>query len=138
MHTMLHRATTLCLSLCSLLGCDAEDPCDPGQRFEHGACIVALPMQDHDASIDAARPSPPMDAAAACAQALEDALGMACAASSECGCAADYCAVMPGQTVGYCTLAGCEAEADDCPSGYTCFDLSSLGVMGVEPFCSRQ
>jgi hypothetical protein len=55
--------------------------------------------------------------------------GAACTTSgpdaSACPCApAGYCALMPGQTQGYCTATDCKANRSVCPSGWSCFDLS--------------
>jgi hypothetical protein len=47
---------------------------------------------------------------------------------SECTCEADYCAIMPGATEGFCTVTGCVEDPDKCPDGYMCFDLSPFGV----------
>ncbi|HEX5659152.1 MAG TPA: hypothetical protein VFX59_18290, partial [Polyangiales bacterium] len=50
--------------------------------------------------------------------------GAACKTDAECPCAANYCALMPGQTAGYCTKTGCKTDPSVCPSGWSCFDLS--------------
>jgi hypothetical protein len=42
----------------------------------------------------------------------------------ECGCGADYCAIQPGQSTGYCTAAGCTEDESVCPPDWSCFDLS--------------
>jgi hypothetical protein len=56
-----------------------------------------------------------------------DGFGAACkdaAASSDCTCKANYCALMPGQTQGTCTVSGCKQNPSLCPTGFSCFDLS--------------
>jgi hypothetical protein len=143
---MPHRALLWLLLFAPVEGCDPSEPCDPGQQIENSVCIDDAPSTSGsdgggggadaganttiDASVDAA-----LDASTECAQVLDDALGADCADQAGCGCAAPYCALMPGQTTGYCTTRDCDPEGDDCPGGYRCFDLSSLGVMGVPTFC---
>lgn len=57
--------------------------------------------------------------------------------SSDCPCApANYCAIMPGQSEGYCTAQGCKANPSICPSGWSCFDLSAFSP-GLQPICLR-
>ena len=43
---------------------------------------------------------------------------------------------MPGAAMGTCTVF-CNPDPDDCPDGHRCFDLSTLGVAGYEPFCIK-
>lgn len=43
---------------------------------------------------------------------------------SECGCDADYCAIVPGDEQGYCTRTGCLDDPSVCPEGWSCFDVS--------------
>jgi hypothetical protein len=43
---------------------------------------------------------------------------------SECGCEASYCALMPGQSEGYCTARDCLDDPSVCPQGWSCFDVS--------------
>lgn len=55
--------------------------------------------------------------------------GQACSDSqthSDCGCAADYCAVQPGHTSGFCTATGCKEDPSVCKAGWTCLDLSAF------------
>lgn len=54
---------------------------------------------------------------------------------SDCPCAANYCAIMPGQQQGYCTKTGCSGTSG-CPDGWSCFDLSRF-VPGQPAFCTR-
>jgi hypothetical protein len=53
---------------------------------------------------------------------------------TDCTCEADYCALMPGQTEGFCTVTGCVDDPDACPAGWECFDLSAF-VPGLN-FCN--
>jgi hypothetical protein len=127
----------LSLSWLWLCSCDAKQPCDPGQTYQQGLCLPTSA-----ANPDAATPKPndsgaqQTDAgdAATCAQDRDAELGSACTNNAECNCAAPFCAMMPGQATGVCTVY-CNPSPDDCPSGYKCFDLSALGVSGYKPFC---
>jgi hypothetical protein len=63
-------------------------------------------------------------------------LGDPCTLSTQCGEAADYCALMPGQSEGYCTPTGCASNGESCPDGWSCLDLS-LFSPGLPSICSR-
>lgn len=120
----MHR-NTLFLALCLCwAGCEADDPCDKDQVYEQGRCTARATDSGTDAASYAG------DAASCDASAL----GGECADASGCNCAAPYCAIMPGQTQGVCTRT-CTTMPDDCPDGYRCFDLSLVGVTGIDPFC---
>jgi hypothetical protein len=54
--------------------------------------------------------------------------------SSDCPCAADYCAIMPGQTSGYCTRSGCKDDPSVCPAEWSCFDVSAFQA-GAPAIC---
>jgi hypothetical protein len=56
-----------------------------------------------------------------------DGFGASCDDAADCRCKANYCALMPGQSQGVCTVRGCKAEPSICPSGYSCLDLSAFG-----------
>jgi hypothetical protein len=130
----------LTLGLVCCWSCDAKHPCDSDQTYQQGVCLPAAAS-----NTDAAAPKPKdsgaqqADAgdAAACTEDRSTELGKACANNDACNCAAPFCAVMPGQPMGVCTVY-CHPSPDDCPSGYKCFDLSALGVSGYEPFCIAQ
>jgi hypothetical protein len=69
--------------------------------------------------------TPPEQDAAACEAEIE--FGTACSDAvthAECGCEASYCALMPGQSEGYCTATGCLDDPSVCPEGWSCFDVS--------------
>lgn len=61
--------------------------------------------------------------------AAADVFGASCTDDSACACApADYCALMPGQSEGYCTARGCKEDPSVCPAGWSCFDLSAFSA----------
>jgi hypothetical protein len=62
--------------------------------------------------------------------------GAACQNDAGCSCRADYCAVMPGQTAGVCTVQGCKETPSLCPSGFSCLDLSAFGA-GLPSICTK-
>ena len=89
--------------------------------------------------IDAGAPmSTPDGGASACTLPGGDeaGFGAACKSSADCTCAASYCALQPGQSTGYCSKTGCSPDARECPSGWSCFDLSRF-VPGQPAFCAR-
>jgi len=128
--------------LCLVLGfaftaaCDASEPCGPGYTHVQGACIVTTAPATLDAGGSTEAGPATAAAADACSSPIDASIGVACTKNSECDCAAPYCAVMPGQSKGICTISGCSTTHDDCPSGYSCFDLSVFGVKDVAPFCA--
>jgi len=136
--------------LLTLLACEADEPCDEGEQHVQGACVVdddepaggtggkgAGGRDDAGtAGKDAGTTKPAEDSGmvAECDEDRAAILGKACSEDSACNCAAPYCAKMPGQMSGLCTVY-CEPDPDDCPEGYRCFDLSAIGVPGYDPFC---
>lgn len=98
--------------------------------FEFGDELVQPATAETNATAGASAP-PPVSEAAACTLPGGDArgFGATCAdseAHSDCSCEADYCAKMPGQTQGICTITGCKEDPSICPQGYRCFDLSAF------------
>lgn len=74
-------------------------------------------------------PTPDAGAPAAGGACGDEAFGTTCTTDADCGCeAAGYCALMPGQTTGYCTATGCKDDPSVCPSGWSCFDLSAFSA----------
>jgi hypothetical protein len=66
-------------------------------------------------------------------------LGAMCTTSGKsdaCNCAADYCALMPGQTEGYCTRTGCKEDPSVCPADWSCLDLSQF-LAGQPAICIK-
>jgi hypothetical protein len=66
----------------------------------------------------------------------EQGFGAACAADGDCTCAANYCAMMPGQTMGYCSKKGCKQDPRICPANYSCFDVSAFQA-GAPSICIK-
>ncbi|MDB4988223.1 MAG: hypothetical protein JWN04_3401 [Myxococcaceae bacterium] len=62
--------------------------------------------------------------------------GAPCKEQSDCTCEASYCALMPGQSMGYCSKTGCKTEPDLCPSDWTCFDVSQFAP-GQPSICTK-
>lgn len=62
--------------------------------------------------------------------------GAPCKAQMDCSCEANYCALMPGQSEGYCTTTECTMASKACPSGWSCFDLSRFAP-GQPAICTR-
>ena len=61
--------------------------------------------------------------------------GSTCTTDDDCTCgAASYCAIMPGQSEGFCTATGCVEDSSVCPAEWSCFDLSSFSP-GAPSFC---
>lgn len=107
--------------------CDSSD-CDPGQTYRDGLCYPdpdAAPAEGTaDAGTDAADAGT-IDAGAA--DAAVDAFahyGDVCEETAECEAPSNYCAIQPGETVGYCTHTGCVEDASVCPDDWSCLDLS--------------
>jgi hypothetical protein len=65
-----------------------------------------------------------------------DGFGASCQDAADCSCKANYCALMPGQSQGVCTVQGCKADPSICPSGYSCLDLSAFGP-SLPSICTR-
>jgi hypothetical protein len=65
-----------------------------------------------------------------------DGFGAPCRESSECTCTAHYCALMPGQSMGYCSKTGCKEDKSICPDAYTCFDISVFAP-GQPSVCTK-
>lgn len=73
------------------------------------------------------QPQKPNEMSGDCdAQAASEAFGASCTSDGDCKCAANYCALMPGQTTGYCTAKGCKDDPSVCPEAWSCFDLSAF------------
>ena len=110
------RLLAIALLLATAAGC-SDGTCDPGQRVSNGLCYPEA---------DAA---PTHDSAFA-------GYGDPCGATADCVAPTDWCALDPGQTVGYCTHTGCKADASVCPPLWSCLDLSVFQA-GLPAICTR-
>lgn len=136
------------LGLTGLAGCkDDPNPCDSTTYLSGSDCMPYM-----DAALpgpDAAAPSDQLAATEAAAPSVDAEISEAGAASklglpcsdntthAECqGPDTDYCAIQPGSS-GYCTKSGCVTN-DDCPTGWTCFDLeATYHVAGYPTMCTK-
>ena len=98
-----------CRSGCCKPGCDTSDDCGNGQTCQSGRC--AEPVSGTDGG-----GPPPSDGGGA----GQGAVGDAC--TSEADCAGGSCLGLPG---GYCSMRGCEATTNPCPSGSECFGIGN-------------
>jgi hypothetical protein len=123
------------LAVMAPAGCkDEPNPCDSTTYLSGSDC---LPKTDGAVpSVDLAPPAVDADQGEASTASL---LGAPCTdnvTNAECQSSeTDYCAIQPG-TAGYCTKSGCATDAD-CPTTWTCFDLSKMGVTGYPPMCIK-
>ncbi len=76
---------------------------------------------------------PPSDAGDASPGETITGMGEVCFDSADCaGYEADICSVSPLSTDGYCTVAECSNEPDNCPPGYRCCVFINLDSLPVE------
>lgn len=129
-------AALLAIAL-DLAGC-LGSRCSPGQVLFEGMCRAPRPA---DARGDAGDGGVHGDATGltdleAGAAPPITGLGDLCGASKPCTGEANYCVLQLGATDGYCSLRDCQLAPDNCPSGYTCRDLTQF-MPGFPLFCSR-
>lgn len=120
--------------------CANDASCSEGQVLQDGACV---PKASGQGATGGAAGSSGAAGAAGAASASSSAgaggsAGAACTAfefgqtcsdaqnHTDCGCAADYCAVQPGNPTGYCTATGCKEDPSVCPAGWSCLDLAAF------------
>jgi hypothetical protein len=122
------------------VGCANDAECNDGQELQGGACVPASSGQGGSSGAAGTAGSGSTSGAAGTAGVAGSSgaagsagactgfdFGQTCSdgqGHTDCGCAADYCAVQPGQSSGYCTAAGCKEDPSICPDGWTCLDLS--------------
>jgi len=145
------------VALTAWSGCkDEPNPCDSTSYYDGQSCMPKLDAAVADSAVPVPDAAPVVveDAEASEAGVVATApeagaseassggtakFGDPCTDSvtnAECqGPGVDYCAIQPG-SAGYCTKAGCAVDAD-CPTGWTCFDLSKIGVPGYPPMCAK-
>lgn len=98
-----------------------DEPCDPGQTFAAGLCVIVPP----DARVADARDG---DAAA---EARSVPFDTVCTATAQCGGVTNFCAIVPGELQGFCTHDGCVEDLSVCPPDVGCLDLTPLGAPGM-------
>jgi hypothetical protein len=108
---LLTVAATLLVSAC------IDEPCDSSQQFINGVCVTVAVDARGGADAADGGVSVPFNAA--------------CSTDGDCGGVTNFCAVQPGQAVGFCTHTGCIEDPAVCPSGATCLDLTSFGAPGL-------
>ena len=113
-------ASSLLALTLAATACDSSD-CDPGQTYRDGLCYPDPDAGPAEGSADAGSPD------AAAADAAVDAFahyGDACEETAGCEAPSNYCAMQPGEAVGYCTHTGCVEDETVCPGDWSCLDLS--------------
>lgn len=128
------RRAWLCWAALALVSCDPDSKCDPGQRYELGACFAAprdagkRDAGERDASEvdmdDAGAVARPDAAADSCQPGPGNyqGFGISCKKDSDCtSCVAPLCATAP---INLCTHAKCDKDPDMCPPGWACVDVS--------------
>jgi hypothetical protein len=112
--------------------CGKYESCDPGQVLQYNICLPAVADAGHPdtgAATDAAascRPPNFPDAGPSTCTGPAAGFGDPCTADDQCRCGKDLCAVIPGETCGFCTRSGCMADPSICPAGWKCFDASAF------------
>lgn len=122
------------LLILSATGClDDEDICgDEMVRVKGGMC--APPPEVSTADTDTGT----MDTSSGTSTGgLPTGMGDVCASSANCTQEADYCAIEPPATEGICTVQGCTVTPDDCPTGFSCMDLS-IFMAGLPAICTPE
>ena len=138
--------TFLVLTSLTMLACSVDDPCDPGQTHRNGFCVAAPDQTGGAAGSSAETGGAPQGGEGGEAGAPGNSspggapasdggkLGDECASDDACSPAAHYCAINPGDTVGYCTPTGCDEDPSVCPSdAWSCED--QYMAFGYPSFC---
>lgn len=118
---MTRHVLTLVVAL--LAAACIDERCDDGTHFEMGLCFPDIPDarvidgSDGGAPDGGAQVSVPFNTT--------------CVDTAECGGVTNFCAVQPGQTVGFCTHTGCLEDPSVCPGGASCLDLAAYGAVGL-------
>ncbi|HXU80855.1 MAG TPA: hypothetical protein VN914_05625 [Polyangia bacterium] len=128
-------------ALMALLGaalgfsCGKYESCDPGQVLQYNVCFPGLIDGGGGGTAGGGaggaggattcRPANFPDAGDMCPDKAAG-FGEPCAANSDCRCGKDLCAIMPGQSCGFCTRSNCLPDPSICPTGWSCFDASAF------------
>jgi hypothetical protein len=141
---MTERSVRKVLSLAALMAlagaalafaCGKYESCDPGQVFQYNVCFPGLAdggLPDAggggsggSGGSASCRPPGLPTGDSMCGDKAAG-FGEPCGDTKECRCGKDLCAIIPGQTCGFCTRSNCMADPSICPTGWTCFDASSF------------
>jgi hypothetical protein len=138
---MMARWLMLMASALALPGCYDDDPCDPGQKLENGACVAVVEDVSEDSGASGAGGAGNSQAGGAgdnAGGAPAADFGDACSEHGDCADPVPYCALQPGQEIGYCTATGCNPpeDTDVCPDGWGCMDLSIFAA-GEPVICTQ-
>lgn len=114
---------TLCALLAVLSVACIDERCDDGTTFEVGLCRTVIPDARISVGSDGGEDAAPV--------ATSVPYLTSCTDPSGCGGVTNFCAVQPGQSVGFCTMNGCVEDPSVCPSGASCLDLAPYGAAGM-------
>ncbi len=117
--------------MCVLIaGCLGNNLCGKEMVESNGRCIILMDTEtyiagnetDSDPVEDAGDTDNGADSAGS---GLPKGMNDHCTSHKDCSSVADYC-LQPSfpDLNGFCTLQGCVVDPNDCPSGYSCMDLS--------------
>ncbi len=134
------RWLVLTASTLALVGCYDDDPCDSGQELQDGACVAVVEDSPGDSGASGAggAGNPRGGGAGGNGGGRVADFGDPCAEQNDCAAPVPYCALQPGQAVGYCTATGCvpPEDTDVCPDGWGCMDLSIFAA-GEPVICTQ-
>ncbi len=110
---------------------DDDDMCgDEMVRVKGGMCTPRPEVSTADTDTGTA------DTASGTSASGPTGMGDACTSDANCTQEADYCAIDPTVSPeGICTVQGCSLNPDDCPTGYSCMDLS-IFMAGLPTICT--
>jgi hypothetical protein len=119
----------------AIAGCASDAECPDGYELD-GYCskVEMVPDASHGDGDEDAGPSGDGDGDGDVCELepeFEAGFGSPCTDAvnhSECPCEADYCARMPGSEEGFCSATDCVDNPENCPEGWTCFDLAFTGM----------
>jgi hypothetical protein len=114
----------------SFASCGEYETCDPGQVLQFRICFPGLVdggLPDGGAPPSTCAPPATPDGGdmTVCAEKTAG-FGEPCSRDDQCRCGKDLCAIIPGQSCGFCTRKACLADRSICPPGWMCYDASSF------------
>jgi hypothetical protein len=125
----------LALAVAAQLSCGKYESCDPGQVLQFNVCfpgVVDAGSPDlgsggaGGSTGGSCRPSILPDAGDDICLDKSSGFGERCSADSQCRCGKNLCAIIPGETCGFCTVSNCMVNPSVCPAGWTCFDAAAF------------